>query len=76
MRSLISSICVFSFLSCTFSIAAEPATSQEFLHSAARASQSLSRLEAMADTGNCVALQQLGKVYLFHLSFQRTPKKK
>jgi TPR repeat protein len=64
MRFLISSICVFSFLSCTFSIADEPSTSQEFLHSAARAMQSLSGLEAMADTGNCAAIQQLGKVYL------------
>jgi hypothetical protein len=64
MRFLISSICVFSFLSCTFSIADEPAVSQEFLHNVARTTQSMSRLEAMADTGNCAAMQQLGKVHL------------
>ena len=42
----------------------EPAVSQEFLHNVARTTQSMSRLEAMADTGNCAAMQQLGKVHL------------
>ena len=47
-----------------FSFADEPAVSQEFLHNVARTTQSMSRLEAMADTGNCAAMQQLGKVHL------------